>query len=411
MTGLNIHSYVRDIASLVFLGDGVRRSGDWFVGCKEDRMARGIDFVTIISFLLGSTNEQDMGSKLVCNNQPSPQPSRIGEGVNIGGQSGVSPEIDCHPELVSGSHKMQQHTGQSDVQKMLKHRCQLSVYKMLKRVQHDINFLKRTYSLINLFSYLPRKRCAFTLAEGATHVAHFDDVRRAAFTLAEVLITLGVIGIVAAMTMPSLIANYQKKQTVTQLKKAYSTLSQALVAAQQEYGDMSGWEYIGMNLEVDETNDELNNFVKKYLEPYIKIIEYCYDDSSNKSCFYKSYSRGAVVFSNGSRTSNTASFIMNDGVVVRLEFNNDGNGKFGGELFVKVDLNGKKQPNMLGKDWFDMVIEPNTSKIKMFGSGQTRANLLNSYRGCNTNSSIYAGEYCGALIQYDGWEISDDYPW
>ena len=370
MTGLNIHTHVRDIASLVFLGDGVRRSGDWFVGCLEVRRSRG----------------------QYIENQPSPQPSRIGEGVNIGGQSGVSHEIDCHPELVSGSHKMQQHRGQSDVQ------------KMLKRVQHDgNNFLKRTYS--------PRKRCAFTLAEGATHVAHFDDVRRAAFTLAEVLITLGVIGIVAAMTMPSLIANYQKKQTVTQLKKAYSTLSQALVAAQQEYGDMSGWEYIGMNLEVGETNDELNNFVKKYLEPYIKIIEYCYDDSSNKSCFYKSYSRGMVVFSNGSRTSNTASFIMNDGVVVRLEFNNDGNGKFGGELFVKVDLNGKKQPNMLGKDWFDMVIEPNTSKIKMFGSGQTRANLLNSYRGCNTNSSIYAGEYCGALIQYDGWEISDDYPW
>ena len=82
-----------------------------------------------------------------------PQPSRIGEGVNIGGQSGVSPEIDCHPELVSGSHKMQQHTGQSDVQ------------KMLKRIQHDVNLLKRTYSLINLFSYIPRKRCAFTLAE------------------------------------------------------------------------------------------------------------------------------------------------------------------------------------------------------------------------------------------------------
>ena len=42
-----------------------------------------------------------------------------------------------------------------------------------------------------------------------------------AFTLAEVLITLGIIGIVAAMTLPTLIGKYQKKQTVTQLKKAY----------------------------------------------------------------------------------------------------------------------------------------------------------------------------------------------
>ena len=47
-----------------------------------------------------------------------------------------------------------------------------------------------------------------------------------AFTLAEVLITLGVIGIVAAMTMPSLIANYQKKVWVNQLKKSVSVLEQ-----------------------------------------------------------------------------------------------------------------------------------------------------------------------------------------
>ena len=370
MTGLNIHTHVRDIASLVFLGGGVRRTGDWFVGCLEVRRSRG----------------------QYIENQPSPQPSRIGEGVNIGGQSGVSHEIDCHPELVSGSHKMQQHAGQSDVQKTLKHRCQLSVYKMLKRVQHDgNNFPKRTYSPIHLFTYSLKKR--------------------AAFTLAEVLITLGIIGVVAAMTMPSLIANYQKKQTVTQLKKAYSTLSQALVAAQQEYGDMSGWEYSGMNLEFEETNDALNNFVHKYLEPHIKILEYCYGDSSNKSCFYKNYSRGGVVRNNSSPTSNAASFIMNDGVVVSLAFNNDGNGKFGGELFVKVDLNGKKRPNMYGKDIFVLVFQPSYSKIKMYGEGQTLQTLLNANKGCNKNNSVFAGEFCGALIQYDGWEISDDYPW
>lgn len=40
-----------------------------------------------------------------------------------------------------------------------------------------------------------------------------------AFTLAEVLITLGIIGVVAALTLPSVITNYQKKQTVEQLKK------------------------------------------------------------------------------------------------------------------------------------------------------------------------------------------------
>ena len=90
-----------------------------------------------------------------------------------------------------------------------------------------------------LNSLLPSKRPAFTLAEGATHVdisentrwsaltmaegaTHVDiskNTSRYAFTMAEVLITLGIIGIVAAMTLPALIGNYQKKVLATKLKK------------------------------------------------------------------------------------------------------------------------------------------------------------------------------------------------
>ena len=61
------------------------------------------------------------------------------------------------------------------------------------------------------------KKIAFTLAKGATHITTCGNNKKFAFTLAEVLITLGIIGVVAAMTMPSLIANYQEKQRVSQL--------------------------------------------------------------------------------------------------------------------------------------------------------------------------------------------------
>ena len=60
--------------------------------------------------------------------------------------------------------------------------------------------------------------------------------RKGAFTLAEVLITLGIIGVVAAMTMPSLIQNYQEKATVTKLKKCYSLVSQAYVSILNDEG-------------------------------------------------------------------------------------------------------------------------------------------------------------------------------
>lgn len=55
---------------------------------------------------------------------------------------------------------------------------------------------------------------------------HFKNIKYG-FTLAEVLITLGIIGVVAAMTMPSLIASHKEKETVSKLKKVYSTLSNA----------------------------------------------------------------------------------------------------------------------------------------------------------------------------------------
>ena len=72
------------------------------------------------------------------------------------------------------------------------------------------------------------KRSAFTLAEGATHVDTCDNVRKSAFTLAEVLITLAIIGVVAAMTIPTLIANYQQKSWDTAASVFNRRLGEAL---------------------------------------------------------------------------------------------------------------------------------------------------------------------------------------
>ena len=79
-----------------------------------------------------------------------------------------------------------------------------------------------------------------------------------AFTLAEVLITLGVIGVVAALTMPTLIANYQKKAQYTQFMKAYNTLQTAIDLSTADNGDISSWSY-GSN------DNERAAAFKKYL--------------------------------------------------------------------------------------------------------------------------------------------------
>ena len=57
-----------------------------------------------------------------------------------------------------------------------------------------------------------------------------------AFTLAEVLVTLGIIGVVAAMTMPTLINNTGNEKYVAKLKKVQSLLGQATINAVEEHG-------------------------------------------------------------------------------------------------------------------------------------------------------------------------------
>lgn len=69
----------------------------------------------------------------------------------------------------------------------------------------------------------------------------FATKQKTAFTLAEVLITLGIIGVIEAITLPALIQKQNEKVTVTRLKKAYSVLSQAYMMAVSEYGTPDEW--------------------------------------------------------------------------------------------------------------------------------------------------------------------------
>ena len=63
--------------------------------------------------------------------------------------------------------------------------------------------------------------------ESFTHVGISHNTRRVGFTLAEVLITLGIIGIVSAMTIPTLVKNYQKKVLKNQFIQSYAIINQA----------------------------------------------------------------------------------------------------------------------------------------------------------------------------------------
>ena len=238
--------------------------------------------------------------------------------------------------------------------------------------------------------------------------------KKAAFTLAEVIITLGIIGIVAAMTLPTLINNYRKTVTVNQLKVAYSIMTQALTMAQKDYGDMTYWE-IGEHMSIDPdnsdaVNDSLNNFVSKYIAPYLKVITYCQSGTKiNSACNY-SYVNMRPPSTVNMLGNNKLAFITENGMIFRLEYENtyDDTGTFGRYIYFEVDLNGKQKPNRTGEDIFAMYLDTKMSKMLMFGHERSRNQILNGTggRGCNKSAT----GYCGALIMMDGWQIRDDYP-
>ncbi len=97
------------------------------------------------------------------------------------------------------------------------------------------------------------------------------SLKKAAFTLTEVLITLGIIGVVAALTISNVIQDYQKKQTVVQLRKVYNDINNAVKLSEVDNGPMSQWDYVQRTCYVYEC---IAPFLEKYYLPYFKDAQF-----------------------------------------------------------------------------------------------------------------------------------------
>ena len=91
--------------------------------------------------------------------------------------------------------------------------------------------------------------------------------KKFAFTLAEVLITFGIIGIVAALTIPGMIKHHKKVIIETRLAKFYSCMNQALKLSSVQYGDFKDWQF-----PEDETYENLYSWYERYLKKNLKVM-------------------------------------------------------------------------------------------------------------------------------------------
>ena len=237
-------------------------------------------------------------------------------------------------------------------------------------------------------------------------------MKHKAFTMAEVLITLGILGVVIAMTLPALIGHYQKKVTVEKLKTIYSKLSEVIKISETDNGVVNSWDY---TLSSDE-------FVKIYLAPYIKNFK-INNSVWNFRSLNKATSGGEDGFLN---TTEYAKFSLANGTLVAVRTSAMDNGT---SIIIYADTNGLTGPNVIGHDIFRMSItktygftlgadrsEENSQWSQNSETNKNRSYLLSAdYGTCNLNATdqfgYSAGDGCSLLIILDGWKISDDYPW
>ena len=200
--------------------------------------------------------------------------------------------------------------------------------------------------------------------------ARLKMTRFKGFTLAEVLITLGIIGVVAAMTLPILVNNYRAKSLETSFKKADTIISQAMQSTMFEYGFSRYYdfgvfckgEYCGDTKIQD--YDDINSFWQNQFS-FVKATNWQEISSQNyqyakfwgeKSNFNYVY----IVAGNMNNPSLNAYFLKDGMLISEILFDKNNASEIGDNShkytiipFIFVDTNGPKRgPNRLGYDMF-----------------------------------------------------------
>ncbi len=169
-------------------------------------------------------------------------------------------------------------------------------------------------------------------------------LKKCAFTLAEVLVTLGIIGVVSAMTVPTLIQNHQRKVYVTQLHKVYNTLSQGLLNFQNDRN--------AVNLkEAGLVSFGFTNFFKTYFN----VVQDCGEDAV--PCFAEAYKK--ISGNNTDFTCQGDCVALADGTAIGVT-NSTG---LSDRIQFVVDINGAAGPNIFGRDAFSLFLYTNNGVI------------------------------------------------
>ena len=225
---------------------------------------------------------------------------------------------------------------------------------------------------------------------------------KSGFTLAEVLITLGIIGIVAAMTIPMFVNKYKEKARITNLKKIYSQLQNAYNLAVYENGPVKNWDLSITYNKVDDENYTLDNEGRNKFMAYItKYLKKAGDVTINYDGSYsldgRQYGEASSVAGNASSLNDDkGSFLTADGFYIIMGWINEGNVS---DIWVTLP-NEKKIITGVNRFHFNITEKGFVPDGGSQGSFSTYCNVKNKSIASNLN-----GRTCTAwALQYENME-------
>ena len=249
--------------------------------------------------------------------------------------------------------------------------------------------------------------------------------KRFGFTLAEILVTLGIIGVVAAMTIPSLMTNVQKKIYVNQLKVAYATIQEGFrrMMADDQTNELAGTELYSIIVKpegiIGGTPEE--GEARKILSQYFKNAHVGYSLSGNTSDDCKVATKKGVAYYGLDDYESCEYLSVDNGfqyilpnfrMIIHLVPCSD-DGHCG---WIYVDVNGASGPNSMGRDWFWFTVDQK-GKLNPWGgiadytkemggslSEEDLKILEDDVKRCS--STFRYGDPCAArIIDFDNWQM------
>ena len=218
------------------------------------------------------------------------------------------------------------------------------------------------------------------------------DIKRA-FTLAEVLITLTIIGVIAALTIPNLMRKWEDQHTVSAVKEAYSILNNAIKMAVLQNGPVEEWDWPDKT-----TNNIANknaNYIVDMLKPYLKFSKICYSASGcmGNVSTYKDLNGSDIGWGGWTEDNTFGKAILSNGMAIAFADIGYGDSTTKTSWHkIKIDINGKKGPNRYGYDVFYFSYNGNSNKL--IGGRSDRGKDYCSING----KSIPQGVACGYWV-------------